>query len=115
MKFLNIDNLAEPQRTLTLFGKAYKVVGINVKNFIEVTKEAQEMSQELSIPEQVSKMVDLVCRCIPDLSRETAEQMNLDQLGLVVQFVRGDLDDKAEDSVAESSEAIELKDEAGNE
>lgn len=96
MKFLNLDELAKTNRTITLAGNEHAVVEMTVENFIETTKAAEALSKgDPTFAEQMEASIEMIVRSVPTLDTATLRKLSLEQLTKVLQFLRGDLDAKA--------------------
>ena len=90
MKVLNLDKISKKsERTLVLGGVEYEVKAMTVGNFIEVTAAAESLS-EASISEQIKATVDMICRSVPTIDKETLNNLPLEDLHQIVSFVRGE-------------------------
>lgn len=91
MKVLNLDKLTPHEgRELVIFGKAYKVDGMTVANFIETTRAAEALASEVSLVKQVEATIDMIARSVPSIDRGDLAKLELAQLQAVVSFIRGD-------------------------
>lgn len=105
MKFLNLDELAPTNRTITLKGKDYPVQEMTVENFIETTKAGEKMEAEKApISEQVSQSVAMILRYSPTIPREDLVKLPMAKLTTIMKFIRGDLDEEAKPVAVEGQE-----------
>lgn len=107
MKILNIDAFAQPKRKLSIDGKLYDVRDIDVQSFIDSLKLAEELeTQGEQTPAQaIVQSVAAIKQSIPDLAETRIKAMSLEQMTMVLQFIRGDLDDQATAPVPTEGEA----------
>lgn len=109
MKVLNIDKLTTHEgRELVIFGKAHKVDGMTVANFIETTRTAEALAKEPSLVKQVEATIDMIARSVPTVDRADLAKLELPQLQAIVAFIRGDEVDGVESSQP-SAEATDAK------
>lgn len=93
-KLLNIDTIAPlADREIVLNGEHYKVKETSVQLFLEVAEFEKKNANIDSLQGQVQAMIDLIKKFIPDLPEEVLMRATLDQLGLMVRFIRNDVDD----------------------
>lgn len=111
MKTLNIDAFAAPKRALTVGGTDYPVRNMDVKTFIANIKLAEELEKkgELTPLDQVQMSVNMIKQQIPTLPAEVIEGFSIDQMLMVLQFVRGEMDEKVKESAAASDAAADSK------
>lgn len=101
MKFLNLDELAKTNRTITLAGEQHEVVEMTVENFIETTKAAEKLEKaDPTFGDQMEASIDMIVRSVPTLDAPTLRKLSLEQLTMVLKFLRGDLDEKIAASAA---------------
>lgn len=90
-KLLNVDALESDQRTLQIAGVEYKVLEMNVENFIATSKDAEQLQDSgAPLTRQIESAVDLIRRSVPDCPREVLMAVPLRHLQVIVGFVRGD-------------------------
>lgn len=104
MKVLNIDALAKPKRTLELGGVKHVVVDLTVEDFIEVTKALEELKEDDGVVAGINHTIGVLRRHVPTVSVEQFKALNLEQLGIVGRFVRGEMDDDVADTKADPAE-----------
>jgi hypothetical protein len=109
MKFLNLDELAVTNRTVTIGGKDYPVQEMSVGNFIETSKETESLKAkgDVSVSENMESTITMIKRFIPTLDDSVARAMNMKQLGTLMRFIRGELDEDKEAAPAEGESAGE--------
>lgn len=102
MNILNIDAYASPKRELQLRGKTYPVKEVCLQSFINNLSAAERLAAASAegIEAQIRASVDVVCENVPSMPREVVESLNVDQLGKVLEFIRGDLDEGAKSAPA---------------
>lgn len=99
MKILNLDSLAKTIRTFTLGGEEYPVEEMTVENFIETTKQAneiQKMGEDATFSDQLEATVKMIQRSVPTCPTEKLRRLSIEQLVTVSKFLRGELDDQTE-------------------
>lgn len=105
-KFLNLDEIAAPQKTVKIGGVEYQVLDMTVENFIETTRATQR-EKEATPDEQFEQAVQMLHRYIPDAPIEVFKRLNFEKLNVLVKFVTGELEaeasEKTEGSKAESA------------
>lgn len=92
MKFLNLDDLAKHNRTLTIGGVEHVVEEMTVGNFIETTNAASKMGENPTFRQQVDATIDMILRSVPTLKREELNKLPLEKLTTIIRFIRGELD-----------------------
>lgn len=93
MKVLNLDKLsAKGTRKLRLDGVDYDVLPMTVGNFVETTLAAERMVEagDTSAATELQETVAMIQRSVPDAPREVLERLELSQIRLVVDFIKGD-------------------------
>lgn len=94
MKTLNIEALAQTNRTLTIAGVEYPVEEMTVENFIETTKAADRLGENPTYREQIDATIEMIMRSVPSVPREVLMKLGLSHLSAIVKFIRGDLDEE---------------------
>jgi hypothetical protein len=90
MKILNLDKLnTNEQRKLVIGNVSYPVEEMTVENFIATTKAAEDIKDD-SLAVQIEATVDMICRSVPTIDSAILKKLSLDQLNMIVAFVRGD-------------------------
>ena len=105
MKVLTLDKLStKGTRKLLLNGKHYDVLPMSVGNFVETTLAAERMVErgDTSITAELQEAIAMIRRSVPDAPLEDLQGMELHQLKLIVEFVKGD--DVAGVEVSEAGE-----------
>jgi hypothetical protein len=91
MKVLNLDKLVPVEnRVLQIGEESYPVLPVTVANFIETTRAAEKVAADASVADQIETAIDMVLRSVPTVPRETLLRLSMEQLHLIVTFVRGD-------------------------
>lgn len=108
-KTLNISTLAKENRTVVIGDVTYKIRQMNVQDFIELTKTAEDLeSREASFSEQLEANIKSIIG-MTDIPDEVLRGLTLEQLGLLSSHVRGvDVTAGAEETTA-SGEVEEAK------
>lgn len=105
MKVLNLDKLStKGTRKLRLGGVDYEVLPMTVGNFIETTLAAERMVEagDVSVANEITEAVAMIRRSVPAAPHEALDGLELEQLRLIVSFVKGD-------DVAEAEEGADAK------
>lgn len=107
MKFLNLDEVASVTRTFKYKDVTYDIPEMSVENFIATTRDMEvNDGKGLSESEQWEFTLRLLGRSIPALPEEVARTMSMEQLGVLMRFINGQLDEgKAAAAVAAEEEA----------
>lgn len=100
MKLLNIDELSKVTRTLTLGGVEHAVLEMSVENFIETSREAEKLGKDAGLPEQIESSVRMIVRWVPTLKEEQLRKLTMTQLGMILKFINGELDEEAKAEAA---------------
>lgn len=102
MKVLNLDKLStKGTRKLRLGGVDYEVLPMSVGNFVETTLAAERMVEQgdVSIATELKEAVAMIRRSVPDAPEEALMALELEQIKLIVAFIKGDdVGDAAEDA-----------------
>lgn len=103
-KFLNLDEIAAPEKTVKIGGKEYQVLDMTVENFIETTRATQS-GKEATPDEQFEQAVKMLNRYIPDAPVDTFKRLTFEKLNVLMKFVTGELETDAgtPETAAESS------------
>jgi hypothetical protein len=117
MDILNIDALASPKRQVNIFGAKHDVLELSVQDFIDNLTAANKLeAAKLSGPDEVIEgmrlSMDMIKRSVPSLSEAEVRRLNPVQIGVLLQFIRGELDNgpkKAETGAGESESDAEKK------
>ena len=97
---LNLDELAQEERVLTLGGKNYTMKEMSVREFIHATREAEkaqkeaekEGATELEMSEVMEKLVGMISDAFPDCPKEALSGLKIVQLNAILEFMKGDMD-----------------------
>jgi hypothetical protein len=95
VKTLNLDQLAKHTKTVTLGGKEYPVLDMTVEQFIETNAAAERLKDEKDPVKQLRETVALIKRAIPDCPIEQLNKLQFEQLGVLLDFINGDLEKEA--------------------
>ena len=97
--YLNIDELAPPQKELTLKGKTYPMHVVTVGEFIEFMRannmEDQKKFDELPFDERLEKLIEQIKKAFPDAPDADLRSLTMDQLVTIIQFISGNLKEEA--------------------
>lgn len=101
-KFLNLDEIAAPQKTVKIGGKEYQVIDMTVENFIETTRA--NMDDKVVTPDvQFEVAVKMISRYIPDAPIETLRKLTFEKLGVLMKFVTGELEQEVAKETGETN------------
>lgn len=97
MEILNIDALAAPKRQLTLKGVSHEVLDLSVQDFIDNMTAANKLeASKLGGAEEAMESMRLsmimIKRSVPTLGDAEIARLNPNQVGVLLQFIRGELD-----------------------
>jgi hypothetical protein len=94
--YLNIDELVQEKKVLTLKGVDYTMHVITVGEFIELMRDQknQEDMDALPVAERVQKLVEQIQKAFPDIPTEHLTSLNLEQLTAIIKFVMGTLQEE---------------------
>lgn len=107
-KILDLDKFGDDAgRTITIGGIEYPVVEMSFANFVETTKEAQKLqaNPEATVVDHVTATVAMIQRSVPTIPTEVLEAQSIQRLGLIVQFLQGELDQELEKTAEAAAEA----------
>lgn len=93
MKSLNLDALIEKQekRSITLGGKSYEVLDMTVENYIQTTLDANKLdAPDSTIVDQIEATIRMIKRSVPEIEEKILRSLSLEQLRVLVAFVRGE-------------------------
>lgn len=104
---LKIAELAPSNRKLELAGVSYDVSEMTVANFIETMKQAKELEGVKDAAVQVEGSIALVKRFVPQAPEDVLRRLSIEQLGMVIAYVQGDLTVDAEGNPVLAGEKLE--------
>jgi nitrate reductase NapAB chaperone NapD len=119
VKLLNIDAYAAPKRSLKMFGKQHEVRDLDVDMFIENITIAQSLEaaekqgllqDDAALIQHITESVKSIVRAVPTLDEVEVRRLSVAQLGLVLEFVRGDLDVTADGMVKQVENVVQATD-----
>jgi hypothetical protein len=99
-KILNIDALAKPHsKELVLKGSSYPVPEMTVQNFLDTTKAAEEMvAAGAGARAHIEETIRVIVRSL-EVKAEQKDKLiadlgslDIERLGIIVQFIQGDYD-----------------------
>lgn len=111
MKTLNLDAFAKITRTLTLGGEVYPVEEMTVENFIETTRQADELAakkEDATFGDQINATISMITRSIPSCPAEKLRRLTIEQLVVISKYLRGELDGE-ESAEGQAEEGAEKK------
>ena len=111
MKVLNLDKIADERdrREIHLGGKTYVVEPISVDNYIETTLAAEALGDDATAVQQIEATVKMIQRSVPTIEERLLRRLSLEQLRVLVAFVRGEDNDAEEAQAAQAAEGDEGK------
>lgn len=103
MQVLNLDAFVTPQRFLELKGMRYAVKELNVQQFIDNLAAAEALEakakakggasrSEPTMSEQIKTSLAQIRDAIPDLPETELKMLPVEAIVLVLQLIRGELD-----------------------
>jgi hypothetical protein len=95
MDILNIDDFAQPQRTLKLKGEDHPVQEVTVQDFIDNLAAAEKLEadgKDIPLSERMNDSVRAIRQSIPTLDEATIRALPLSAVGVIMKFIRGELD-----------------------
>jgi hypothetical protein len=97
MKILNIDALVKPKRSITLGGKDHVVQELTVDQFIENVHAAEQLeaNKDAKFGDQLGLAIKSLSQSLPTVGEDALRQLPVEAIGAMLQFVRGELDEKA--------------------
>lgn len=90
-KFINLDDLVEKNKKSFQFqGKTYNIKGLTVGDFAAITGQRQilENTSNIDINEMYDLMIDVVLRAVPEMKKETLQNLTVEQLTALTRFVQ---------------------------
>lgn len=87
IKYLNLDDVAPPQKTVKINGVEYKVSDMTVENFIETSRVVDD--KEATAEQQTLQSVKTLKRFIPDIPEEELMKLTFEKLTVLIHFVNG--------------------------
>lgn len=100
VNYLNVDALVPIKKTIELFGAVHDMHTVNVGEFIELTTISKEVDEvefsELSIPEQMLKLIDNVKTAFPTVPETDLKRLTVEQLTAIIKFISGVLEEEVE-------------------
>lgn len=103
MNVLNLDELSQQTRTITIKGVAHEVVDMTVEDFIETSKAIEALKKAESDKNttesdktvgQVKHAIDMICRRVPTLTPADLSKLSMEKLSLIMKFIQGEMDEK---------------------
>lgn len=87
IKYLNLDDVAPPQKTVKIAGIEYKVHDMTVEAFIETTRLTEK--KDATVEEQTLQSVKTLKNYIPDIPEDELRKLTFEKLSVLIQFVNG--------------------------
>ena len=99
-KVLNLDELAQEERVLTIKGQDYPMKEMSVSEFIVATREAEkaqkeaekEGATELELSEVMERLVDMMSDSFPTCPKEELSALKMAHLNAILEFMKGDVE-----------------------
>lgn len=107
-KFLNLDEIAAPQKTVKIAGVEYQVIDMTVENFIETTRISQS-GKDVTADVQFEQAVKMLSRYIPEAPEGVLRKLTFQKIEVLMKFVTGELE--AEQKAKEALQATGATDE----
>lgn len=110
IKYLNLDEVAPPQKTVKIGGVEYKVMDMTVENFIESSRMVE--NKDATAEEQTLESVRTLKRYIPDIPESELMKLSFEKLTVLIHFVNGayaEVTANAPDATAQPSPEGESK------
>lgn len=102
MKLLNLDELVEVRREVTIGGVSYKVVDQTVGQMIDALQMAKSLDDNRENTEfLLSTMISTAQRLLPDCPREVIERLKMKQLAALIEFASASDEEAVERSEVE--------------
>lgn len=97
MKALNLDALATVKQTVTLHGVEHAVKDMSVQDFVAASQEAkrlEKLGDAVDMETNIKASIDHIKRVLPTIPAEQLQALSLQQLGVLVKFVNGTLEEE---------------------
>jgi hypothetical protein len=102
MKVLNVDSLAEPQKTVVIKDVRHKVKEMTVEDFIAVVTAAERFENEKgTLLERFNESLNAIKRALPTISEEDLKSLTVLQVGAINLFLRDEFVEEAESMISE--------------
>lgn len=90
-KLLNLNQLSPKETRQVQIGESnYTIKEMSVEDFIETTRVAESLENEMSYAKQLQATVQLIKRAIPKIEESVLLNLSLDQLKALTGFIRGE-------------------------
>lgn len=102
-KVLNLDSIAKETRVLKLDGVSYPMKETSVRDYIELTKRAEEIEKkgDESLSTRIEFLVDAILMSFPTCSAEVLNARTFEELNAISEFARdGAIPDGTDDEGA---------------
>lgn len=99
-KFLNLDEVAAPDRSVKINGKEHAVLDMTVENFIETNRVSA--SGKKDVETQFEEAVKMLTRFIPTIPELELKQLTFEKINVLLKFVTGELDNEAQPKSGEA-------------
>jgi hypothetical protein len=86
---LNLDELTVPTKTIVLDGVTHVMRELTVQEFIERSRQAQEVEAQdadLTMAQKIEKMVEVIHDAFPTLAKERLGRLSLTYLTKIIEF-----------------------------
>lgn len=108
VKVLNLDQFeGDVKRSVTIKGTSYDVVEMSTQNFIDTMRDAERLSKKVDISpmDELESVITLIRRSIPTCPEEVLRAEPMVKLGIIVKFLRGEMDDRIAQAVQQEEDA----------
>ena len=93
-------------------GKTYKVSETTVKLFLEIAEFEKQNANVETLQDQIKTMTNLISKFVPDLPEEVLMGATIEQLGMIVRFIRNDIPEEELEGSVKEKEPSETTEEA---
>jgi hypothetical protein len=108
-KYLDLDTVLPPSRTIKLGGQEYEVATLSVSQFIDMVRRTEELQKRadagkpLSMAEVIELQRDGVKEALPTMPAEVLNKLTYKQIEAVLEFVRATAEAEAPKPEGEGS------------
>lgn len=111
MKLLNLSALTtQTNRKVKVGEKMYEIKVLKVRDFIRITEAAEELMKlakegEPTVVKEMKLTVELIKSAIPEVTDEQLDELSIEQLRAISEFIRGADDIEGVETSVETKEA----------
>lgn len=87
-KYLNLDQLVQEERVVTIGGVQHTMKEMSVEDFIVLQQEAGKLSEDASMGEQIEALVKMIARSFPTMKEAELRALPLRHLNAILEFTR---------------------------